>query len=317
MTRAADRSGSRDLDATLALLDGVVYGDLFDCAVGLDEIVRYSRRASGRDDVAAVLGSPTVGRTVVRREDYVTLAGREELVERRKETRARARRLHRRAQRMGRLLGLVPFVRGLILTGSVAAEAAAEDADIDLLVIVAPSRLAFVFLLLGGFSRLTRRRLYCANYYMSDDHLEVDRRNLFIAREIVQAKPLDEGGERFFAINDWVLEFLPNASISKRSGGRRRVVGRLQGLFELPFGERFGRWCEAVAGRVARRRIDAHYVAARADHRTRVLERFESGHELRFHAHPNLRGLRERYADHRATLEAELESVNAEAEASR
>ena len=197
MTRAAERSGSRDIDATMALLDGVVYGDLFDCAVGLDEIVRYSRRASGRDDAATVLGSPTLRRTVVRQGDYVTLAGREELVEQRKETRARARRLQRRAQRMGRLLGLVPFVRGLILTGSVAAEAAAEDADIDLLVIVAPSRLAFVFLLLGGFSRLTRRRLYCANYYMADDRLQVDRRNLFIAREIVQARPLDEGGERW------------------------------------------------------------------------------------------------------------------------
>ena len=316
MTWAADHSGGRDLDATMALLDGVVYGDLFDCAVGIDEIVRYSRRASGRDDVATVLGSPTVGRTVVRQDDYVTLAGREELVERRKETRARARRLQRRAQRMGRLLGLIPFVRGLILTGSVAAEAATEDADIDLLVVVAPSRLAFVFLLLGGFSRLTRRRLYCANYYMSDDHLEVDRRNLFIAREIVQAKPLDEGGERFFAINDWVLEFLPNASRS-RTSNTRRGPGRLQKVLELPFRGRFGQWCESLAARLARRRIDAHYVGGREDHRVRVLERFESGHELRFHNHPDLRGLRERYADHRATLEAELKNVNAEAETSR
>ena len=316
MTQAAERSESRDLDATMALLDGVVYGDLFDCAVGLDEIVRYSRRASGRDDVATVLGSPTVRRTVVRQGDYVTLAGREELVERRKETRARARRLQRRAQRMGRLLGLVPFVRGLILTGSVAAEAATEDADIDLLVIVAPSRLAFVFLLLGGFSRLTRRRLYCANYYMADDRLQVDRRNLFIAREIVQARPLDEGGERFFRTNDWIVEYLPNASISKNSNARRRP-GRLQKALELPFRGRFGRWCESFAARVARRRIEAHYVGGREEHRARVQERFESGHELRFHNHPDLRGLRDRYADHRATLEADLKLAIDEGEVAR
>ncbi len=316
MTSCSGQVGGVDVDATLALLDGVVYGDLFDCAVGMDEIVRYSRRFIDRADVVVALSSPSIGAAVVQNDGYVTLAGREELVHRRVETRARARRLERRARRVGRLLRLVPFVRGLILTGSVAAEAAAEDADIDLLVVVAPSRLAFVFLLLGGFSRLTGRRLYCANYYMADDHLRVERRNLFIAREIAQARPLDEGGERFFRMNDWIVEYLPNASVSKASNARRRP-GRLQKVFELPFRGPFGQWCESLAARLVRRRIEAHYVGGREGHRTRVLERFESGHELRFHNHPDLRGLRDRYADHRATLEADLKRAIAERDADR
>ena len=118
-------------------------------------------------------------------------------------------------------------------------------------------------------------------------------------------------------INDWVLGYLPNASISKRSGVRRRAGSRLQRVFELPFGGRFGRWCESFAARVARRRIDTHYVGGREDHRARVLERFESGHELRFHNHPDLRGLRDRYADHRATLEADLKLAIDEGEVAR
>src|SRR5207302_2361686 len=37
-------------DERLDLLDALVYGDAFDCAVTLDELWRYSRVAIGRDD---------------------------------------------------------------------------------------------------------------------------------------------------------------------------------------------------------------------------------------------------------------------------
>ena len=118
------RTEPLDLEATLEILDDIVYGDLFDCAVGLDEVVRFSRRAVGHHEATETLASPSIGRTIVRTDEYVTLAGREELVERRRKTRARALRLRRRAERMSLVLGMVPFVRGIILTGSVAAEAA-------------------------------------------------------------------------------------------------------------------------------------------------------------------------------------------------
>ena len=311
------RTEPLDLEATLEILDGIVYGDLFDCAVGLDEVVRFSRRAVGHHEATETLASPSIGRTIVRTDEYVTLAGREELVERRRKTRARALRLRRRAERTSLVLGMVPFVRGIILTGSVAAEAATEDADIDLMIIVAPSRLAFVFLVLGGFSRLTRRCFYCPNYYISEDHLLIERQNLFIAREIAQARPLDKDAERFFEINDWVREYLPNASPSQVRRGQRRRPNGLQRLLEFPFRGRFGRWCESIASRTARKRIDEHYRGAREGQRTKIVDRFDSDHELRFHHHPELQGLRKRYADHRSRLENDLRMAIDETEAAR
>jgi len=309
--------GATGAEATMSIFDGVVYSDLFDCALRLDEVVRYSGRAVGPEEVVAALASSSLGGAVVRKDGYFTVSGREGLVEQRVETQSRALRLQRRAQRVNRVLRLVPFVRGLILTGSVAAEAAAEDADIDLLVIVSPGRLAFVFLVLGGFSRLTRRRVFCANFYLSEDRLRVERHNLFVAREIAQARPLDEDAERFFEINDWIRDFLPNASPSRALGGRRPGARWMQRLLEWPFKGRFGRWCESFAGRVARRRIDAHYRAAPEDQRTMVSDRFAAGHELRFHNHPDLRGLRARYEAHRASLRTSLDATTGQMESER
>ena len=70
----------------------------------------------------------------------------------------RVRSRYARATRGARTAG-VPFVRGVVLTGSAAAGSAGKKADADLLVIVARGRIATVFLLLGSLSRLTGRRL--------------------------------------------------------------------------------------------------------------------------------------------------------------
>src|SRR5205823_4190237 len=114
------------------------------------------------------------------------LAARSDLLAERPERRQRAHRLRRRARRVARVLRYVPFVRGLLLTGSTAADDAAEEADVDMLVIVAPRRLANVFVLLGSASRLLGRRLFCPNYYVSEDHLVMGPRTLYVAHEIVQ-----------------------------------------------------------------------------------------------------------------------------------
>ena len=295
-----------DIGQTLDIFDGVVYGDLFDCAMEAEEVVRFSRQPTSEAQVMTASESMRVRSVIGRKGDYFFLKGRDDLVARREETRARARRLRRRAERVTRWIQMVPFVRGVLLTGSVAAEAAPEDADIDLMIIVAPSRLALVFLLLGGFSSLTRRRLYCSNYYLSEDQLVIDRRNLFIAHEIAQARPLSGIADRFFEANEWIRDFLPNYEPRPSQSDSRRSRGRFQAMLELPFRGRFGKWTESMASRVVRKRLDAHYRGGRSDQKKLVVEQFQSGRELRFHNQPVLRGLKERHAEHRSTLESAI-----------
>jgi predicted nucleotidyltransferase len=254
-----------DLDA----IDAVLYGDVFDCAVTLDEAWRYARVAIGRDELARRLHNDPL---VAARDGLYCLAGREELLARRPERLRNAARLERRARRVARILRHFPFVRGLALTGSAAAGDAGADDDVDLLVTVAEGRLGTVFVLLGPLSRLLGRRPFCPNYYVCEGRLGLGPANLYLARELAQARPLAGDGAALWRANPWLEETFPNA---EPPSGAAPAGSRLQRVVEALVGGRF----EPLARRVARQRLRAHYGAVPAD----VEEAFAAGIALRFH----------------------------------
>ena len=238
MTHSAaspDPQSAATLRETLAAIDGAIYGDVFDCAVTEEELWRYSRCPISRPQLRRLLADrePLHGALIEIRGLYC-LVGRERLAYERPDRRRRALRLRRRARLVARLVQHVPFVRGLVLTGSVAAEDARPGADVDLLVIVAQGRMCAVFTLLGSFSRLMSRRLFCPNHYISSDRLEITgRRDLYVAREVAQGWALTEGSGEFFAANLGICSELPNARVradrSARSPGGACCSGRWSG----------------------------------------------------------------------------------------
>jgi predicted nucleotidyltransferase len=254
-----------DLDA----IDAVLYGDVFDCAVTLEEAWRYARVAVGRDELARRLHDDPL---VAGGDGLYCLAGREELLPCRPERIRNAARLERRARRVARVLRHFPFVRGLALTGSAAAGDAGTDDDVDLLVTVAEGRLGTAFVLLGSLSRLLGRRLFCPNYYVCEDRLGLGPANLYLARELAQARPLAGDGAALWRANSWLAETFPNAEPPAGAGPNG---SRLQGVVEALVDGRVERW----ARRVARRRLRAHYCAVPAD----VEDAFAAGVALRFH----------------------------------
>jgi predicted nucleotidyltransferase len=272
-------------------LDAVLYGDVFDCAVTLDEAWRYARVAIGRDELARRLHD---NRLVVEDGGLYCLAGREELLERRPERMRHAARLECRARRLARVLRHFPFVRGLALTGSAAASDAGEKDDVDLLVTVAEGRLGTVFLLLASLSRLLGRRLFCPNYYVCEDRLALGPANLYLARELAQARTLVGNGVALWRANPWLAETFPNA---EPPASVRPAGSRLQRALETLAGGRVEPW----ARRVARRRLRAHYGVVPAD----VEEAFAAGAALRFHGSGVAARTLERYRARRSGLDHE------------
>jgi predicted nucleotidyltransferase len=255
--------------SALDAIDAVLYGDVFDCAVTLDEAWRYARVPIAREELARRLhGDPLVAEEG----GLYCLAGREELLARRPERIRNAVRLERRARRVAHVLRHFPFVRGLALTGSAAAGDAAANDDVDLLVTVAEDQLGTAFVVLGSLSRLLGRRLFCPNYYVCEGRLGLGPANLYLARELAQAQPLSGDGAALWRANAWLEETFPNAE--PPVGGGRGGSG-LQHALETLVGGRLEPW----ARRVARRRLRAHYGAVPAE----VEEAFAAGVALRFH----------------------------------
>jgi predicted nucleotidyltransferase len=296
------------MDERLDVLDAVVYGDAFHCAVTFDELWRYARVRVGREPLRRLLNDdPLLRSAVVEHGGLFCLAGREELLARRPARLERALRLRRRADRVVRVLRHVPFVRGLALTGSAAAGDAGEDADVDLLVIVERERLGTVFLFFGTASRILGRRLFCPNYYVALQDVALTPAGVYVARELEQAQVLvgDPGVLR--DANEWLVEVFPNlgaAPVRIASAWSSRPQHALESLL----GGRFEAW----ARRLAASRLRVHYGAFGAEVPAEVGAGFRAGTALRFHGRGQADAALARYVARRARLRTELERLDRE-----
>ena len=84
---------------------------------------------------------------------------------------------------LGYLLQLAPFVKGVILTGSMTTGSSKKGSDIDLLIITTPKRLYTARLFVTFLTLLTGKKRsvfdknpagkFCLNYYLSEDNLDI------------------------------------------------------------------------------------------------------------------------------------------------
>src|SRR5438067_6184029 len=205
-----------------AIVQAVAYADVFDYPLTADEIHRYLIGVpASRGMVRAVLGN---GRPAVlaRSGRYFTLEGRESAVDTRRARASVATDYWRRAVRYGHTMGNLPFVRMVAVTGALAMDNIA-DGDIDYLIITEPGRLWVCRALIVGLVRMAALRgtELCPNYFLSEQALVLNERNLFTAHEVAQMVPLTgmPTYQRLRALNRWTDAYLPNAG-----GAPRRIT---------------------------------------------------------------------------------------------
>lgn len=201
-----------------AVLRTILYADVFNYPLTPAEIHHYliDTTAASADGVAAAIDTLVADGPLMEHEGYICLARRPELVELRQQRDRISESLLPVAERYGRWLARLPFVRLVALTGALSMRnAAAADEDLDYLIVTTQGRVwlarAFSILLV----RLVRLRgtVLCPNYVLAETALEQTRDDLFVAHELAQMLPLY--GElmywRMRAANPWTDQFLPNA----------------------------------------------------------------------------------------------------------
>jgi hypothetical protein len=233
----ADRSEPLRARLERAIVQTVAYADVFDYPVTADEIHRYLVGvAASRSDVQAALSNGRLAPEVLTRSGrFFSLAGRESSVDTRRQRATVAAVYWRRAVRYGHLIGSLPFVRMVAVTGALAMDNVA-DGDIDYLVVTETGRLWLCRALVVGLVRTAALRgtELCPNYFLAEHALELTERNLFTAHEVAQMVPLTgiETYRRLRALNRWTDSFLPNAGgpphrlapVESRPGRSRRIV---------------------------------------------------------------------------------------------
>ena len=234
-----------------AILETLTYSDIFEYPLRLGEVHRYLPTLADVDELPIVLS--TLNAQVGKSNEFYFLAGREDIVQIRMQRATRSSKLLPTALRYGRVLGALPFIRMVALTGSLAVLNISKDVDFDYMLVTRTGRVwtARAFAVL--FNRIVRRfgHTICPNLIISENALEWPLHDLYSARELCQMIPIT-GMETYYRLlktNEWAKDFLPNAFQdynSALSKNEQRQVPSLQSLLEVPlrgrFGNRFEQW---------------------------------------------------------------------------
>jgi len=214
-----------------AILATLIYADLFDFPLKKKEIWRrliwrLSRRSRVRP---ARKNFEENLKNFDFENNFYFLPGRQKIVGIRRGREVESVKKLRIAKQVAKILKIIPLIRLVGLSGSVAAGNAKKDDDIDFFIITKAGWLwttRFLTTFLLSLLRIRRRPgeksfrdKICLNMFLDESHLDIFSQNqdLFIAHEICQLKSLWQRGntyQKFLSANLWIKDFLPNAKPS-------------------------------------------------------------------------------------------------------
>lgn len=227
-----------------AILQTVTYSDIFDYPLSAREIYQYLEGVKASiEEVSLALHSHSI---LMQAGKYYFLPGRQKIVNIRLQREKRSKQVLPIALRYGRILGRLPFIRMVALTGSLAVMNISGDEDFDYMLVTAPGRvwMARAFTLL--FNRLVKLfgHTICPNVILSESALEWSKHDLYSARELCQMIPIT-GTDTYHTLmnaNEWVIDFLPNAFMESNGlpVDSQQQAFALQKLLEIPLRGKLG-----------------------------------------------------------------------------
>lgn len=221
-----------------AVLRTIVYSDIFDYPLKGWEIHKWLiGREYSLDQVEKVLTKLGKKGNLDFKDGYFMLAGRK-LVKRRVDREGVSRSLLKRARWVSRFLAVIPWIKLVGVSGSLAVNNAKSWDDVDLVIVTGKDRMWITRLgVLGILSALGLRRKrsdkgrqaagkICVNILLEESSLALHKRNLYIAHEVLQMRVLFQRDETYFKFltdNEWVSKFLPNWVTSEKFGGLKEI----------------------------------------------------------------------------------------------
>jgi hypothetical protein len=202
-------------DVSRAIIKTLLYSDIFSYPLTSNEIFDRLEIPCDRIDIVEHELQQLVASNVVFKVDcFYSLRDDFALAIRRMEGNKRAKDMMPRAIRRSRLIYSFPFVRAVMISGSLSKDFMDKDSDIDFFIVTEPGKVWLTRGLLALFQRIVlfnSHKYFCVNYYIDYDHLGLDERNIFTATELITLKPVC-GNEHYEALvndNGWVKKYYP------------------------------------------------------------------------------------------------------------
>lgn len=209
-----------------AILKTLAYFDCFDYPLKAWEIHKWLTQKKGSlRQTEKVLKKLLEEKKIFEYKQFYFLKKRAGIVNKRFKKEKISESRMRRAKIIAFLLKIIPWIKLIGVSGSLSMLSSQKTDDIDFFVITEKnriwlSRLLLVFIInLTGLRRKRREKILsasgkiCINLILESDNLALDKRNIYLAHEMLQMKVLwqrDEIYSKFLHDNNWVFRFLPN-----------------------------------------------------------------------------------------------------------
>jgi len=198
------------------ILATLAYFDVFNYPLTQSEIFLFLAKRYDHAFFSNAIISLVAEHAIYKFDNFYTLKNDISIAKRRSAGNKKAAELIKVAERVGNLLVKFPYVRGIGISGSLSKNFADEQSDIDLFIITAGNRLWIARTLLHFFKKMTflvnKQHLFCMNYFIDEQGLEIVEKNIYTAIEVATLIPLegDTSFEKFYSANTWSRIYLPN-----------------------------------------------------------------------------------------------------------
>ena len=207
------------------ILKTIIWFDLFEYPLSKEDFLKYCATAT---DLEAKLKELVDKSLIKNKDDFYFLPGREGIIATRKEREIESERKLKRARRAVKFLGILPFIKAVVVCNVLGYKNAKPESDIDFLIITAPGRIWTARWFATGFFKVlnlrpnkkTIRDKFCFSFYLAEDGLNLENIKLpddpYLTWWFAGLIPLyDAGGvfEKFLNENEWVKKWLPNLCV--------------------------------------------------------------------------------------------------------
>ena len=238
----------------------LAYFDLFDYPLSKEEILAFLDQAVRMENLSEALNELRAEKYIFLYRDYYMIQDNDGLVTRRIKGNDRAKPLLRTGNRISRFLYQMPYVRAIGISGSLSKDFAGEGADIDYFIITKSNRLWVARTIMHLFKKWSflfgRQHWYCMNYYIDEDALEIEEKNIFTAIELITLLPVRGNGvlHAFFDKNEWTNWFYPNYRLKIKDADILSGDSKWKRSIESLFNTRLGDWLDNYFMQVTSRR---------------------------------------------------------------
>ncbi len=198
------------------VLKTLAYFDVFSYPLTSEELkIFFGGNENPNGNIDEALESLKEKELVFQNQKFYQLDNSFEQIERRLKGNKLAESYLAKAKKISVFIGNFPFVRGVYISGSLSKGYMGEDADIDYFIVTKPGRLWLARTMLVMFKKLfllNSRKYFCVNYFVDENHLEIEEKNLFTATELVTLIPTYNSQifEELKKQNPWVKQYYPN-----------------------------------------------------------------------------------------------------------